>query len=121
MANPWDESVTALTFILVPEAVFGNDKNADAVYDRFLFPLAPEPEFRALKPDVYQEPDQTEVWTNEDGLFLKNQTVIIFVEYKVVGGMLGNGSRFSHFLGNIDHSWIEAGLRIALLFGLTSK
>jgi hypothetical protein len=27
------------------------------------FPLSPEPEFDALKPNDYQEPDQTDGWT----------------------------------------------------------
>jgi hypothetical protein len=66
VANPWGESFAALISILVPVAVFGNDKNADDMYDRFPFPLASEPEFEALKPDSYQEPDQPELWTNED-------------------------------------------------------
>jgi hypothetical protein len=54
-------------------------------------------------------------------ILFKNWSVSIPIDNKVLGGMLGNGSRFSHFLGNIDHIQAGAARRIAFLFGLTSK
>jgi hypothetical protein len=70
-ANPWGEFVTALTSILVPATVFGNDKMRMLCMTASLFPLSPEPEFRALNPNGYQEPDQTERWANENELYHK--------------------------------------------------